>query len=152
LTDPKSDQALHEASYYNFYKYVTKSMLSKGIIPYCWDINMGLFNRSTGKLLDPALRNAIMQGAQEAQTTAISQIADRKMSVYPNPFQSTFTLNGDNLEGVKQIEITDLLGKVVESSRLQSGQNSFGGRLNSGVYIVRIIGDNWYKTTKVIKR
>ena len=151
LSSP-SDQALHLASYYYFNKYVTKSMISKGIIPYCWDINMGMFNRSTGKLLDPALRNAIMQGAKEAQTTAIPQVVDKKMSVYPNPFQSTFTLNTDNQEGTKRIEITDLLGKVVESSNLQSGQNSFGEGLNPGVYIVRIVGNNLSKTAKVIKR
>ncbi|HET9571043.1 MAG TPA: cellulase family glycosylhydrolase [Bacteroidales bacterium] len=152
LTDARSEQALHEASYYYFYKYVTKSMISKGIIPYCWDANMGLFNRTTGKVLDPALRNAIMQGAQEAQATAISEIEDKKMSVYPNPFYSTFTLNVDHNEDVKRVEIVDLLGNQVECSNAQSGQMSFGEDLKSGVYIVQIEGDNWSETTKVIKR
>ncbi|MDD4969389.1 MAG: cellulase family glycosylhydrolase [Paludibacter sp.] len=150
LSNP-TDQALHDASFANYFKYVTKSMISKGIIPYCWDINMGMFNRSTGKLLDVALKNAIMQGAQEAQATAIPHVFESKLSVYPNPFQTAFTLDIENLSGLKQVVITDMLGKVVESSNPQSGRNLFGERLKPGVYVVRIVGNNWSKTAMVIK-
>jgi endoglucanase len=62
-----SDQALHDASIEYYYKYTVKSMVSKGIIPYCWDVNKMLFDRSTGKIIDTALIKAIMQGVKEAE-------------------------------------------------------------------------------------
>lgn len=153
LTDPKSDQALHDASYNYFYKYVTKSMISKGIIPYCWDINGGLFNRSTGTMLNPTLRNAIMEGAQEAFAMDVSKTVapDWELNVFPNPFRSQFSFNLSNVEGVRRVEIIDFSGKIIESSVPQLGRNDFGSGLSSGLYIVRVVGDNWVKTAKVIK-
>ena len=58
-----SDQKLHEASREYYYKYVVGSAVEKGMIPFCWDINMQLFNRSSGKILDPGVLNAIMTSA-----------------------------------------------------------------------------------------
>jgi aryl-phospho-beta-D-glucosidase BglC (GH1 family) len=58
-----SNQALHDSSIEYYHKYVFKSAISKGIIPYYWDVNMDLFDRSKGKILDQKLVNAIMEGA-----------------------------------------------------------------------------------------
>jgi aryl-phospho-beta-D-glucosidase BglC (GH1 family) len=58
-----SDQALHDSSIEYYHKYVFNSAISKGIIPYYWDVNMGLFDRSNGKILDQRLVNAIVEGA-----------------------------------------------------------------------------------------
>jgi len=60
---PPSDQALHEASRLYFYKYVVNAARSRGIITFCWDINMQMYNRSTSAVLDQPVINAIMQGA-----------------------------------------------------------------------------------------
>jgi endoglucanase len=64
-----SDEALHLASRLHFYRYVVSSARSKGIIPYCWDINMGIFNRGAATVLDPDVINAMMQGAGNAYVT-----------------------------------------------------------------------------------
>jgi aryl-phospho-beta-D-glucosidase BglC (GH1 family) len=66
--NPPSDQALHSASVEYYHKYLVKSALSKGIIPFCWDINGGLFNRSTGAILDQGTLNAIMQATRVTTT------------------------------------------------------------------------------------
>jgi endoglucanase len=63
---PPSDQALSNASVDYYYRYVVKSAISKGLIPVCWDVPMGLFNRSTGAIPDHSIINAIMQGARDA--------------------------------------------------------------------------------------
>jgi len=68
---PPSDQVLHNASVEYYYKYVVKSAISKGLIPICWDVPMGLFNRSTGALLDRGVMNAIKQGAKDASAVSI---------------------------------------------------------------------------------
>jgi endoglucanase len=64
------DLALHIASRQYYYKYVVKSAISKGIIPYCWDTGyLGLFDFSSGEITDPDIVKAIMQGAGEATDT-----------------------------------------------------------------------------------
>jgi len=63
-----SDQALHIASIEYYYRYFVKSAMSKGIIPYCWDVNHGIFNRGQAKIIDNGVLNAIMQGAKDATT------------------------------------------------------------------------------------
>jgi endoglucanase len=57
---PPSDQNLHNASIKYFYRYVVKTAISNGIIPYCWDTNMGLFDRHTGKILNKGIIDAMM--------------------------------------------------------------------------------------------
>jgi endoglucanase len=64
----KKNIALHNASVEYYHRYVIKSALSKGIIPYLWDTPNGLYDRSSGKVLDRGVLNAIMQGAKDAET------------------------------------------------------------------------------------
>jgi endoglucanase len=63
---PPSDQALHIASREYYYRYITGSAIRHGLIPFYWDTNMGLFNRSTGAILDRGAIDAILQGAANA--------------------------------------------------------------------------------------
>ena len=65
-----SDQALHNASVEYFNKYVVKSAIKNGIIPYYWDVPNNLFNRSTGEVLDKEVVKAMMEGAKEAKNGA----------------------------------------------------------------------------------
>ncbi|GAA0535722.1 glycoside hydrolase family 5 protein [Chitinophaga japonensis] len=60
---PPSDQALHLASRLHYYRYVVNSATSRGIITFCWDTNMGIYDRSTGTVLDQEVIDAILQGA-----------------------------------------------------------------------------------------
>jgi endoglucanase len=64
---PPSDQALHIASVEYYYKYIVHSAINKGIIPFCWDTNMGLFDRSNGTIVDQGVVNAIMQGTLDTR-------------------------------------------------------------------------------------
>jgi len=63
---PPSDMALHVASIEHYYRYFMKSAMSRGMIPYCWDIEGGIFNRSNATIIDRGVLNAIMQGAKDA--------------------------------------------------------------------------------------
>ncbi|MEO7048582.1 MAG: cellulase family glycosylhydrolase, partial [Ferruginibacter sp.] len=60
-----SDEKLHEASVAYFQKYFVKSAISKGIIPFYWDVNMGLFNRGKCTVLDEQILEALTKGANE---------------------------------------------------------------------------------------
>lgn len=148
---PPSSQELHNASILSWYKYFVKSATQKGLITYCWDTG-GIFNFTTGQVKDKDVLSSIKQAYNEAMPTAVNNVVDAKFKIYPNPFQTTFTLNADNMTGVKRVEITDLVGKMVESDNFQSGIHTLGSALKPGVYIVRVSGSNWSKSAKVIKR
>jgi len=62
-----SDQTLNEKSVEFFGKYVVKSALENGIIPYYWDTPNNLFNRDSGQVLDRGVLKAMMEGAKEAK-------------------------------------------------------------------------------------
>lgn len=62
-----SDQILNEKSVEFYGKYVVKSALENGIIPYYWDIPNNLFNRDSGQVLDRGILKAMMEGAKEAR-------------------------------------------------------------------------------------
>lgn len=64
-------------------------------------------------------------------------------SISPNPLTTTTSIAVSNNEGPFQLKIYDLLGKEIKS--LHSNTNVVAinkGKLNSGVYIIRIISDD----------
>lgn len=149
-----SDQALHNASIAYYYRYFQKSATSKGIITYCWDTG-GIFNFTTGKVIDKVVLNAIMQGAKDATTTAsTTDLKDSAIKLYPNPFTSTINLNVDNPDEIMSISIFDTIGRQVEvigHSAINSSL-ALGSSLKPNMYIVEITGRDGKKTVKVIKK
>lgn len=71
--DDPVNQTLNYKSVEHFNKYVVKSSVSNGIIPYYWDTPNNLFNRNTGEVLDKGVIKAMLQGAQEAKTETYSK-------------------------------------------------------------------------------
>ena len=56
---PPSDEAQHLASRLYYYRYFIRSAKNKGLIPFCWDTNRGVFDRGAATVLDRDLINAI---------------------------------------------------------------------------------------------
>lgn len=56
-----ADKKLHEASVVYFQKYFVKTAVRKGFVPFYWDVNMGLFDRRSGKILDSEILKAMMK-------------------------------------------------------------------------------------------
>jgi len=87
--------------------------------------------------------------------TAIVQLEQNKLRVYPNPFKGHFTveLPMDNIQPVK-VEIYDRVGKCVYSNQSDANKiinvNNLDW-LSSGVYIVKIIAGQKIYTTSVSK-
>jgi aryl-phospho-beta-D-glucosidase BglC (GH1 family) len=71
---PPSDESLHLASRLYYYRYFVSSARSKGIIPFCWDTNMGIFNRGAATVLDRDVINAINQGAGAIRASKVARI------------------------------------------------------------------------------
>jgi aryl-phospho-beta-D-glucosidase BglC (GH1 family) len=149
---PPSDQALNIASVEYYYKYIVHSATSKGIIPFCWDTNMGLFNRSTGAILDRGEIDVMMEGAIDTSTTSIASI-NKNIELYPNPFSSTFNLKVKNYNDIVRISILDMLGHPIETFEHPAVKNSltFGSTLKPNIYIVQVYGVSWTRVFKVNK-
>ena len=147
-----SDQALHNASIENYYRYFVKSAASKGFITYCWDTG-GIFNFTTGKKIDKVVLNAIMQGTRDATTDNVP-LKENAITAYPNPFTSTFKINVDNLTDLQGISIFDILGRQVETVRYSAFNNSMdlGASLKPNMYIVQVYGANRTNSFKVLKK
>jgi hypothetical protein len=162
--NPPSDQALHDSSIEYFHKYVINSAISKGIISFYWDINMGLFDRSTGRILDRGIYNAIMQGAGILNPTNISDesILDipneyRLEQNYPNPFNPLTIIDYQlPVSGFVTLKVFNVLGKEVNS--LVNTYHSAGNysvqfnasHLPNGVYFYRLDNGTYHSTKKLL--
>ncbi|HEX9600481.1 MAG TPA: cellulase family glycosylhydrolase, partial [Mariniflexile sp.] len=71
--DDPVNQELNNKSVEHFNKYVVKSAISNGMIPYYWDTPRNLFNRNTGKIMDKGVLKAMMEGAEESEVKSRSK-------------------------------------------------------------------------------
>jgi hypothetical protein len=78
--------------------------------------------------------------------------------VSPNPFISEVTahLSLDKPQRV-QINLTDVTGRLIQSVKGVYGQGSSEVRLNlstapAGVYVIKVAGENFTSTHKIVKR
>lgn len=145
---------LHLASRQYYDKYVTGSAIRHGLVPVYWDINMGLFDRSTGAILDQGVIDAIMQGAEEVPLTNTNVTSkNHTIKIYPNPFTSTFNLIVSNPEEIARITICDMMGNQVETIEHSAVKNplTIGSSLKPNMYVIQVYGINWTKSFKFIK-
>lgn len=80
----------------------------------------------------------------DANVTIINNIA-----VYPNPSNGIFNIQ---LPVAADVEVTNVLGKVVLSTKVNEGnyQLNLGNNVN-GIYFVKINAEGKTKTVKIIK-
>jgi endoglucanase len=161
---PPSDSALHNASIEYYHRYVVKSTTSKGIIPFYWDVNMGLFNRSTGAILDHGILNAIMQGAGIRITTHTSGESNldiprefRLEQNYPNPFNPSTCIDYQLPTNVfVTLKVFDVLGREVATlvnEHQNAGKHSVqfnASNLPSGMYFNQLNTELYHDTKKLM--
>lgn len=148
-----SDQDLNNKSVEYFYKYIVKSASEKGIITYCWDTNMGLFNRNKCTVQDSGVVNAIMEGYKESFTPASISFDNNNIELYPNPFVTSVNLQFSPSEKINRITLFDIRGnKTTTIDKLPaSGSCTIGSSLKPGIYLIQVEGVNFIKYFKVLK-
>jgi len=89
-------------------------------------------------------------------TTEIATVeqVENQMSLYPNPFTSTFELKCDKPDEIVSIDVFDMMGKKVETIKGSAVSNSMtlGSSLSPNMYIVQVYGESWTKSFKIIKK
>lgn len=120
--------------------------------------------RNLGKYLYHAVDNTIIHSANtddrskwilESATLSISEavLNTSSIKVYPNPADNKFTIAFQNITGVKDIEIYNILGKLVYKNStnrdvINVAQNN---NLPSGIYLVRAkANDNSVYNSKLV--
>lgn len=86
-----------------------------------------------------------------------SDIADENINVYPNPFRDNFYIELDDIsQEVLKVQIFDNLGRVIKEIQINDNNGlieiSNLSSLQEGVYIVRVISDQYVSSRKLIKQ
>ena len=72
------------------------------------------------------------------------------VKIFPNPAKNTLTLTAET-EGMKGVNIVNSLGQIVKDFSFETSTTIDIRDLNSGVYFVKILGDNVI-TKKIVVR
>jgi hypothetical protein len=86
----------------------------------------------------------------------LSEITSSQISVYPNPFNTEFTLDMSVEAGKYQIVLLDLNGKTIMNQNIEITESNTRmlmptENLAKGIYFLNLIGNNSKQTMKVIK-
>lgn len=86
------------------------------------------------------------------QATGIDNLNDGlELEVYPNPVKDKLTIKAYNIrDGISQITITDLSGKIILTDRMIGKQKDLDiSSLPSGLYLLHLKNDNTTNTVKL---
>ncbi|PIY34046.1 MAG: hypothetical protein COZ08_04040 [Bacteroidetes bacterium CG_4_10_14_3_um_filter_42_6] len=97
-------------------------------------------------MIRPIVGSRSVLGISEASSSSITQI-----KVYPNPASTWFSIAQSDLvnNSELQLDIVNLLGKKVMTQK-GIGQQVNIEKLPSGLYVVKIQGNNRYYTAKLL--
>ena len=82
-------------------------------------------------------------------TLGISDTDSLQMSLYPNPTDGSYVTIQTPFNGVKEVQVFDILGKRVINTNLISDLLDIS-KLNAGLYMVKVTVDNQTKISKLI--
>ncbi len=86
--------------------------------------------------------------------TADNTSLDNDIRIFPNPTKDAITLQSNNAQGLTQLAIRDILGKVIRTIdlRLFNQQQTIDvSNLSSGVYFFQVISESSSESIRVIK-
>ncbi|MBN9382472.1 MAG: cellulase family glycosylhydrolase [Chitinophagaceae bacterium] len=118
---PPSDQTLHLASRQYFYRYVVSAAKSRGIIPYVWDINQGIYDRATATVLDQGILDAMNQGSGVAYMTFTNRASGLLIDGMGRTTNGTATGQWSNSGSNNQQWIMESMGRYIRLRNRATG-------------------------------
>ena len=83
----------------------------------------------------------------------VSDLTYFHLSAYPNPFNDQINIEMVTPNaGNAKIEVTDITGRINESSMHESGKILIGSNLKPGIYFVTVSQDGFSQVIKVVKK
>lgn len=83
-------------------------------------------------------------------TTGINELDVKDITLFPNPAKDTFRIVADKHPAINYCELLDASGRVVKSMALQGTTEIDISDLSKGIYSVRLSGDDWQQTMKLV--
>ena len=72
-----------------------------------------------------------------------------EVNIFPNPTSGLITIDIPEADGLKDINIADLSGKIIYSAQLKGGNTLDLSQLSNGVYLVKVLSNDRYFVGKV---
>ncbi|MBF6640239.1 T9SS type A sorting domain-containing protein, partial [Flavobacterium sp. J49] len=128
---------------------VSGALLSK-LSNACEAVNVSFNGSVTGYISCSFVQSKI---GDETNTTVTNDNNKHAITAYPNPSNTTFTLNNPTTLDMK-VTIYDISGKILVKEFLLSSQSNyeFGTDYKAGMYLVEIAGADYKKYLKLIKK
>ncbi len=109
-----------------------------------WSISNGACPESTANI------TIVVKSQKECTITGIQDVDNNRITVYPNPFTSSITL--ENVPSlVERIQVVDVVGNVVESVENPASSLELGASLSTGTYFIYLYSVNGVQVEKVVK-
>jgi hypothetical protein len=98
-------------------------------------------------------KSLVINKVSTCRTAAESITNDFSVVAYPNPSATVFTLDVSLAKGTSaEVQVYDMLGRLIEQRKVQSGTTPIGAAYPSGTYTLKVSQGENQKTVRVIKR
>ncbi|HMC96276.1 MAG TPA: FG-GAP-like repeat-containing protein, partial [Flavobacteriales bacterium] len=102
------------------------------------------------EVMAPAI-NGTLNIIEGISTGVTEHPASLELNIFPNPAEDVLNITSDQDLSNRIVSIFDITGKSVLTTTLRHGQVDIAG-LNSGLYILQVLGDNGMLQRKFTKR
>jgi endoglucanase len=150
-----------QAKYRQYYmKYITRSLVRRGIIPFYWDNGftgnngLGIFYRLNAVKAFPDIINAIIDTTNvkiPTNSAGIDLIKAGMLKIYPNPVKNLINLELSDLRA-NYCKLLDMYGQVIRNLIVDQGINTYDlSSLKPGLYFIQISTAKGVTTGKIEK-
>lgn len=152
------DNNAKHAIYREYYtKYITRSIVAHGLIPFIWDNghtdnnSMGLFDRATGTQAHPGIIDAIIDTGNVVSPVGIPIDDEEGFKLYPNPAGNTFNLETVSRQ-IDYLNLYDVCGHAIKTMVAEHPINTYDiSDLQPGLYFIKIATSEGFFVQKLIK-
>ncbi|MBI9068318.1 MAG: choice-of-anchor J domain-containing protein [Salinivirgaceae bacterium] len=132
---------------------LTLALTTNGSYEYKYYVNAGLtgveWEGGLNRSFDFAGETLVLNDVFGDEPVSIKNVSSTKVNAYPNPTSDIFTLD---LEEYSMVTIFNIAGQKVYNNFI-NGQTSIDlSNVETGIYMINIVNDNYSTQTKIIKK
>jgi hypothetical protein len=88
-----------------------------------------------------------------AIVSSVPSLSDLDITIFPNPATDQLSVDLTSMDGSFNYELIDATGRIVRSDRAINGINTIDvSRLNTGIYVFKLIGEGSAWSSRIVKQ